>query len=43
MKKTTYFAPEMTLIATEQADIVTLSFVDSYSGDNIRYDEGRVL
>ena len=43
MKKTTYFTPEMTMIATEGNDIVTLSYLASFNGDNIRYDEGRSI
>lgn len=43
MKKNLYIVPEMTMIATDGADVVTLSYVASYNGDNIRYNEGKAL
>ena len=43
MKKLTYLAPEMILVATEQADVLTFSHLVSSNGDEIGYSEGRSI
>lgn len=43
MKKHTYLAPEINVIATEQADVLTFSYQSASDGDYVLYGDGFVI